>query len=132
MNISPELYEKWESGEVVPTVDVLPRLSLCFGFYLCDAFMGISIDEFFVPQKEKMNMGETLRVLEEFAHKLEESGYTWFNFPEEFGRKAVAEAMEMISAQYGNTVLYSSARSAYAVKRMERILTRAVLTMQDI
>ena len=24
MNISPELYEKWESGEVVPTVDVLP------------------------------------------------------------------------------------------------------------
>lgn len=75
MNISPELYEKWESGEVVPTVDVLPRLSLCFGFYLCDAFMGISINEFFVPQKEKMNMGETLRVLEEFAQYSEQKSW---------------------------------------------------------
>ncbi len=80
---------------------------------------------------ESTDMGNVFHsVLEEFAHKLEESGYTWFNFPEEFGRSAVAEAMEMIAAQYGNTVLYSSARSAYAVKRMERILTRAVLTMQ--
>jgi len=80
---------------------------------------------------EVTDMGNVFHgVLEEFAGKLEESGYTWFNFPEEFGKKAVAEAMEMISAQYGNTVLYSSARNAYAVKRMQRILTRAVLTMQ--
>ncbi|MBQ7954623.1 MAG: helicase-exonuclease AddAB subunit AddB [Lachnospiraceae bacterium] len=80
---------------------------------------------------EVTDMGNVFHgVLESFAGKLEESGYTWFNFPEEFGKKTVAESMEMIAAQYGNTVLYSSARNAYAVKRMQRILTRAVLTMQ--
>lgn len=80
---------------------------------------------------EVTDMGNVFHgVLEDFANRLEESGYTWFNFPEEFGRKAVADAMEMIAAQYGNTVLYSSARNAYAVKRMQRILTRTVHTMQ--
>ena len=69
-------------------------------------------------------------VLETFAGKLEESGYTWFNFPESFGREAVSQAVEAVAAQYGDTVLYSSARSAYAVQRMKRILTRTVLTMQ--
>lgn len=80
---------------------------------------------------EVTDMGNVFHsVLESFAAKLEESGYTWFNFPESFGREAVAQAMELISAQYGNTVLYSSARNAYAVRRMQRILTRSVLTMQ--
>lgn len=80
---------------------------------------------------ESVDMGNVFHgVLELFAQKLEESGYTWFNFPEQFGEKAVAEAMEMVSAGYGNTVLYSSARNEYAVKRMQRILQRAVKTIQ--
>lgn len=80
---------------------------------------------------EVTDMGNVFHsVLENFAAKLEESGYTWFNFPESFGKEAVAQAMEMVSAQYGNTVLYSSARNAYAVRRMQRILTRSVFTMQ--
>lgn len=37
---------------------------------------------------------------------------------------------ERCAADYGSTVLYSSARNEYAVTRMGRILTRTVLTLQ--
>lgn len=80
---------------------------------------------------ENVDMGNVYHaVLERFAEKLEENRYTWFDFPEEFGERAVGEALEMCAAGYGDTVLYSSARNQYALIRMKRILTRTVLTLQ--
>lgn len=80
---------------------------------------------------ENVDMGNVYHaVLEQFAEKLAGSGYTWFDFPEEFGARAVREALESYAATYGETVLYSSARNEYAITRMGRILTRTVLTLQ--
>lgn len=80
---------------------------------------------------EAVDMGNVFHeVLHIFADKLEESGYTWFNFPESFSKKAVSEAMEAVASSYGDTILYSSARNAYAIGRMERILNRSVETIQ--
>lgn len=80
---------------------------------------------------EAVDMGNVFHeVLHVFADKLEESGYTWFNFPETFAKKAVSEALEAVAASYGDTILYSSARNAYAVGRMERVLRRSVETIQ--
>lgn len=80
---------------------------------------------------ENVDMGNVYHaVLETFAAKLAEQGYTWFDFPEEFGVRAVREALEAYAATYGDTVLYSSARNEYAITRMGRILTRTVLTLQ--
>ena len=80
---------------------------------------------------ENVDMGNVYHaVLEMFAAKLEESDYTWFDFPKEFGEKTVQEALEAYAASYGDTVLYSSARNAYAITRMGRILTRTVQTLQ--
>jgi len=80
---------------------------------------------------ENVDMGNVYHaVLESFAAKLAEKGYTWFDFPEEFGAQAVREALEAYAAAYGDTVLYSSARNEYAITRMGRILTRTVLTLQ--
>lgn len=80
---------------------------------------------------ETVDMGNVYHaVLETFAAKLEENGYTWFDFPEEFGAQTVREALEAYAAIYGDTVLYSSARNEYAITRMGRILTRTVLTLQ--
>lgn len=42
----------------------------------------------------------------------------------------VSEALEACSAEYGDTVLFSSARNAYIIERMKRILTRTVFTLQ--
>ena len=80
---------------------------------------------------ETVDMGNVYHaVLESFAGKLTEKGYTWFDFPEEFGERAVREALETYAATYGDTILYSSARNEYAITRMERILLRTVLTLQ--
>lgn len=69
-------------------------------------------------------------VLEQFAEKLTENQYTWFDFPADFAAGCVRETLERYAADYGSSVLYSSARNEYAVTRMGRILTRTVLTLQ--
>lgn len=81
---------------------------------------------------EAVDMGNVYHgVLEIFADKLKHSDYTWFDFPEEFGRQTIKEALTSYAATYGDTVLYSSARNEYAITRMERILSRTVLTLQE-
>ncbi len=80
---------------------------------------------------ETVDMGNVYHaVLEIFAGKLTENGYTWFDFPEEYAKEAVKEALVSYAATYGDTVLYSNARNEYAITRMCRILTRTVLTLQ--
>ncbi len=81
---------------------------------------------------ESVDMGNVYHdVLEKFSRALKESEYNWFTFPEEFGRQKVREALLACAALYGDTVLYSSARSEYAITRMERVLNRTVLTLQE-
>lgn len=80
---------------------------------------------------EAVDMGNLYHgVLEIFAGRLAEKGYTWFDFPETFGEEAVGKAVEEYAAVYGETVLYSSARNEYAIIRMKRILSRTVLALQ--
>lgn len=80
---------------------------------------------------ETVDMGNVFHgVLEDFSKRLEDSDYTWFDFPKEFGETQVKASLEAFAARYGDTVLYSSARNEYAITRMERILTRTVLTLQ--
>ncbi len=80
---------------------------------------------------EDVDLGNVFHgVLELFAQKLEESGYTWFDFPEEEGKRLVAEAAEAYAAAYGGTILYSSARNRGLLRRMTAILKRTVMTLQ--
>ncbi|MCH5258580.1 MAG: helicase-exonuclease AddAB subunit AddB [Lachnospiraceae bacterium] len=80
---------------------------------------------------EDVDMGNVFHgVLELFAQKLTENGYTWFDFPEGEARRMVEEALEAYAMNYGETILYSSARNKHLLKRMTRILNRTVLTLQ--
>ena len=80
---------------------------------------------------EDVDMGNVFHgVLELFAQKLEENGYTWFDFPEEEARRIVAEAVEAYAMTYGETILYSSARNRHLLRRITRIMNRTVLTLQ--
>ena len=81
---------------------------------------------------ESVDMGNVFHtVLEQFAQRLSVSPYTWFDFPREFGESQVMEALRLCAAEYGETILYSSARNEYAITRMGRVLTRTVLTLQE-
>ena len=65
---------------------------------------------------EDVDMGNVYHaVLERFAGKLKDEGYTWFDFPQEFAESGVQEALERYAADYGSTVLYSSARNEYTM-----------------
>ncbi len=80
---------------------------------------------------EDVDMGNVFHgVLELFAQKLQENGYTWFDFPEEEGKRLVAEAVEAYAATYGGTILYSTARNRGLLRRMTAILNRTVQTLQ--
>lgn len=80
---------------------------------------------------EAADMGNLFHsVLEGFSERLKEHGYTWFDFPEEEGRKLVAETLTACAASYGETILYSNARNRHLLTRVERILNRTVDTLK--
>ena len=80
---------------------------------------------------EAMDMGNIFhKILEIFAGKLAEKSYTWVDFPLDEGREILKSALENYSLSYGNTILYATARNAYALEKMERILWRTVRILQ--
>lgn len=80
---------------------------------------------------EDVDMGNIFHgVLELFADKLTEHGYTWFDFPKEAGEEILDEAIEAYTVNYGETILYSNARNRHLLKRIKRILNRTIHTLQ--
>lgn len=81
---------------------------------------------------EQVDLGNIYHnVLELFSEKLIQNQYTWLDFPEEEGTRLLKEALTSCTVEYGETVLYSSARYEYMVERMFRILKRAVFTLKE-
>lgn len=81
---------------------------------------------------EAVDMGNIYHgVLQQFSDNLQTGEVTWFDFTEDYARQSVKEALDGLAAVYGESILYSNARNAYAITRMERILTRTVLTLQE-
>ena len=80
---------------------------------------------------EAVDMGNIFHgVLAEFSERLPEIGRSWFDFSKEEGEKLLREILEAQTTSYGNAVLYETARSRYALKRIDRILQRTIFTLQ--
>ena len=69
--------------------------------------------------------------LEAFSRRLEESEYDWKTLPREVADRWVEECLDSLTVDYGNTVLNSTARNAYMVRRMKRILKRTVWALGE-
>ncbi len=69
--------------------------------------------------------------LEAFSRRLEASGYNWETLPRETADLWVEECLDSLTVDYGNTVLNSTARNAYTVRRMKRILKRTVWALGE-
>ncbi len=92
---------------------------------------GLALQERSEYTFENVDMGNVFHgVLEAFAGRLAQSEYTWFDFPQEVGEQLVEEALRAYAVDYGETVLFSSARNEYIITRMKRILSRTVKTLQ--
>lgn len=93
---------------------------------------GLNLKEREVFQLENTDLGNIYHeVLEVFSHCLKEHGYTWLDFPKEEGEQLLREALENCSMQYGETILYSSARYQYMIERMYRILKRTIWALKE-
>lgn len=93
---------------------------------------GLNLKEREVFQLENTDLGNIYHeVLEVFSHRLKEHGYTWLDFPKEEGEQLLWEALENCSMQYGETILYSSARYQYMIERMYRILKRTIWSLKE-
>lgn len=66
------------------------------------------------------------RALERFSRKADEEQLSWTGMPEERREKLVEESVEESIVDYGNTVLYSSARNEYMIRRIKRLISRSV------
>ena len=66
------------------------------------------------------------QALERFARKAEEEKLDWVTMPEERRTELIDESVESSVLDYGNTVLFSSARNEYMIYRIKRLIRRSV------
>ncbi len=74
-----------------------------------------------------VDMGNILHgILELFARRLDDSGYTWATIPQELEDAWVEECTDALTVDYGNTILHSTARNEYMLCRIKRMAKRTV------
>ena len=127
--ISPEAAKILYGTILQSSVSRLEKMASCaYAHYLQ---YGLGLKEREEYGFEAVDMGNVFHgVLEIFAGKLANSNYTWLNFPLEEGRELLRSSLESYAINYGNTVLFASARNAYVKDKIERILLRTIETMQ--
>lgn len=69
--------------------------------------------------------------LEIFSRKVKKEGFLWTTLSEEQRNIFIEESVEEAIADYGNSVLYSSARNEYMIVRMKRMLARTVWALTE-
>lgn len=107
------------------SVTRLERYAACA--YAHFLMYGLRLSERALYEFAPVDMGNIFhKTLELFSKRLEDSSYTWRDIPEEVQGAWVDECMDLVTADYGNTILESTARNAYAVERMKRMMKRTV------
>lgn len=78
-------------------------------------------------QFEAMDLGNIAhQSMERFAKKADAKQVSWVDMDEETRNALVEESVEESIVDYGNTVLYSSARNEYMITRIKRLIRRSV------
>ena len=76
---------------------------------------------------EAMDLGNIAhQALERFARKAEREKLSWTEMTDEKRDELIAESVEESVIDYGNTVLFSSARNEYMIRRIKRLIRRSV------
>lgn len=93
---------------------------------------GLQLREREEYQFQAMDMGNLFHgAIERFSKKLEREGYSWTEIPEAEREAFIEESVEQSIVDYGNTILYSSARNEYIITRLKRVLRRTVWALTN-
>lgn len=118
-------------GEVSPySATRLEKFAACaFAHFLQ---YGLRVSERAEYEFKAMDMGNVMhKALEEFAGELRKRNLDWAELEEEERNAIADQCLEEVAADYGNTILKSSARSEYMIERTRRILRRTVWALQQ-
>ena len=118
-------------GEISPySATRLERYAACaFAHFLQ---YGLKVTERAEYEFRAMDMGNVMHMaLEKFAVELRKEGLDWAELTEEERNQLIDNCLDQVSADYGNTILKSSARNEYMIERTRRILHRTVWALQE-
>ena len=118
-------------GEISPySATRLERYAACaFAHFLQ---YGLKVTERAEYEFRAMDMGNVMHMaLEKFAVELRKEGLDWAELTEEERNQIIDSCLDQVSADYGNTILKSSARNEYMIERTRRILHRTVWALQE-
>lgn len=88
---------------------------------------GLRLSEREIYQFEAMDLGNIAhQSMERFSRKADERQVEWTEMPEELRARFIEESVEESILDYGNTVLYSTARNEYLVTRIKQLIYRSV------
>ena len=129
VKISKEAARALYGAVIYTSVSRLEKMAACaFAHHLA---YGLGLKERQEYSFEAVDVGNIFHgVLEGFAGNLAKNNYTWIDFPLDEGKRILTETLESYAMSYGNTILFSSARNLYGMKKIERILWRTVRTLQ--
>ena len=123
--ISKETAQNLYGDKIEGSVTRLEKFSACaFAHFLT---YGLRLKERKEYSFEAVDLGYIFHsAIEYFSRNLIKSGYTWETLTEEAAEKMIEESVETSISEYGNTVLYSSARNEYMITRIKRMMHRTV------
>lgn len=107
------------------SVTRLERFAFCaYAHFLS---YGLRLSERERYQFESMDLGNIAhQSMERFARKADEKGLDWTEMPEDARSSLIEESVEESIVDYGNTVLYSTARNEYMITRIKQLIRRSV------
>ena len=117
-------------GEIlVNSVTRLEKFSACaYAHFLT---YGLRLQEREEYQFQAVDLGNLCHSsLEKFSKKLEKEGYDWNQIPQDITEQLIQESVDESIVDYGNSILYSSARNEYIITRLKRMLRRTIWALQ--
>lgn len=116
-------------GEISPySATRLERYCACaFAHFL---IYGLRLSERAEYEFQALDMGNVMhQALLKYAMRLRREELYWKDVPQEQAETWMDACVEEVAADYGNTILHSSARNAALIDRIKRILNRTVWFM---
>lgn len=109
----------------IPSVTRLEKFAACaYAHFLS---YGLKISQREEYRFEALDWGNIAhRSMERFSRKAQERNQNWKEIDEETKGRLVEESVEESILDYGNTVLYSSARNEYLITRIKKLIRRSV------
>lgn len=112
------------------SVTRLERFASCAYAHFLTYGLGLSEREQY--QFEAMDLGNIAhQSMERFAKKADKNRILWTDMDEGTRARFIEESVEESIVDYGNTVLYSTARNEYMVTRIKKLIHRSVWALTE-